>query len=96
MLDEHSIGKHDLYIISLPSLASSAMAALLGSTISFVYPRENQRPGTWDLHFSLSCKPYSSYTEIEMQPLKHHTTRDIVFGMQNHSFTFAATQPLLF
>lgn len=35
ILDEHSIDKHDLYIISLPSLASSAVAALLGSTISF-------------------------------------------------------------
>ena len=57
MLDEHPIGKHDLYIISLRSLASSAMAALLGSTISFIYARENQRPGAWDLHFSLSCKP---------------------------------------
>ena len=96
MLDEHPIGKHDFYIISLPSLASSAVAALPGSTISFVYARENQRPGTWDLHFSLSCKPYSSYTEIEVQPLKHQTTRDELCSVQNHSFTFAAAQILPF
>lgn len=51
ILDEHSIDKHDLYIISLPSLASSAVAALLGSTISFFLGQGESTSGYLGLAF---------------------------------------------